>query len=342
MKAMVWEGGYEFHLREVDHPDGPAPHEVKVKTQATAVCATEFHIFSGELEGFSPPMVTGHESTGIVVEIGENVAKLKPGDRVVLEPTIGCQACFVCKAGMTHLCPRDEWQFFGANHQGTMAEFYCVPEYNVHKVPESISPAAASLLEPLACCIHGMEFMPEPGGKDILITGAGFSAILFVQLLRPLAHNIFVTGTRDMRLEMARRFGADGTVNIHKEDMVTAGRRFFGEKGADMAIDCAGADGIITPLIDLIARQGDILVYSYIPHPQDISVAALLFKEASLRTSTSCADCIPQSIEIVSRGEVDLESMITHRFTLDEVEEAYRVTYKEKDTCLKAVVEVDA
>jgi L-iditol 2-dehydrogenase len=105
-------------------------------------------------------------------------------------------------------------------------------------------------------------------------------------------------------------------------------------------LECTGSDGIFDPMIELVARHGSILIYSFMPHSQTISIKDLQQKEPSVFLATSCADCIPRAIELVAAGRVDLDSMVTHRFKLDQAEEAYRVARDQKDTCLKAIVEV--
>ena len=340
MKAAVWTEPNTVRLQDVPAPTRPARGEALVATQVAAVCATDYHILSGELPFYRPPIIVGHEAAGVVTKVGPGVKGLKPGVRVALEPTYGCGTCFVCNEGLPYLCPKD-CQFVGGTRPGAMAEAFGAPARNLHPVPDKLSAVAACLVEPLGCCIHGLDRAGETKGKDVLITGAGFSGALFVQLLRPSARRIVVSGTRDIRLAMCRRYGADGLIDVRKQNLVPSARRYFGARGPDLIIECSGANGIMTPLVELLARQGTILIYSYIPHPQTVSIAALNLKEAIMQNSTSCADCIPRAIKLAAAGKVDLENLVTHRFTLDQAQEAYRVARDEKDTCFKAIVALE-
>ena len=339
MKAAVWTRKDTVEVQDAEAPAGPAAGEVRVGTQAAAVCATDFHMLEGSFPQFKPPLVVGHEVSGVAEQAGEGVDRIHAGDRVALEPTIGCGTCPVCRRGLTHLCPVD-WQFVGGSRAGGMAECFCAPAANLHPVPDSVDPLSACLVEPLGCCIHGVDMAGDATDKGVLITGTGFSGVLFVQLLRPLAGRIVVTGRRDVRLRKSLEFGADAAIDVRQEEMAAAVRRHFGREGPDIIIECSGADGILGECTELIARRGVLLVYSYIPRPQTLSIAGLQGKEATLAQATSCADCIPRAIEMVAGGQVQIRPLVTHRFGLAEAAEAYRVSRHEKDACLKAVIEL--
>ena len=224
MKGLVKfaEGAGNMEVREVEEPK-ILPGYVKIEVKATGICGSDIHILHSDIAiPVRPPVVTGHEFSGIVVEVGDGVTTCKVGDRVTSETAYQyCGKCENCKNGRYNLC--DERKTLGYWYNGAFAKYTMVPQERIHLLKESISFEEAALLEPLACVCHAVMDLAEVKPTDIvLITGPGAVGLMTLQVIKAYGAKTIISGTNAdaERLKMAEKYGADFIINIQQDDLL--------------------------------------------------------------------------------------------------------------------------
>src|SRR5499425_3900032 len=205
MKVATWHGGTRFTIDEVPEPSA-GPGQVVVAVETAGICGTDVHATQG-LFPYKPPLVLGHEYTGVVRAVGRGVSKRLIGRTVACEPSYGCGACAECDAGRVSQCQR-------CTRVGGFAERVALPLHCVHPLPRGLDPVTAAMTEPAACCLAGLEQLRPPRGATVLVIGAGIMGLLTMVLARRRgARRLIVSDPIEERREFARRLGAAVTID---------------------------------------------------------------------------------------------------------------------------------
>jgi 2-desacetyl-2-hydroxyethyl bacteriochlorophyllide A dehydrogenase len=208
VRAIVFSRPGEFSLTEVPDPV-PAPREAVVRVEAVGICGTDLHVLDGEFAPTVFPIVPGHETSGVVVSVGEEVTNVAPGDPVSLDPSFYCGECSFCMVGRGNLC--ENWDGAGvARTDGSTAELVRSPAKNLHRLSSSVDLALAALIEPLSCAIHAYDLLPRWIGAHYLIYGAGTMGLIMAQLApRAGAASVSVVDPNPRRQQAAREVGIE-------------------------------------------------------------------------------------------------------------------------------------
>ncbi len=306
----------------------PGPGELLVKVRAASVCGTDLRISKhGHFripEGTS--RVLGHELTGAVVEAGAEVQGFAVGDRISVAPNVGCGRCAMCAKGLNQLCP--DYEAFGITMNGGFAEYLLVPAIalergNVFHVPDFLSDEVAAILEPMSCCLHGQRAIGVSAADSVLIIGAGpIGCFHTVLAKRAGARQVIVANTRQPRLDIAGRLGADELINVSEQDLREEVMRLTDGQGVDVVITCVSKPEVIASATDLAGRLGRINVFSGLgdqARPQ-IDVNSLHYREQILTGTTgSSVTDYGDVIDIVATSDIDLSPIITSRFALEDI-----------------------
>jgi L-iditol 2-dehydrogenase len=244
--VMVKPGEIEFN--QVDKPK-PGVKDVLIKIKKIGVCGSDIHVFHGLHPYTSYPVVQGHEVSGEVAEIGEQVSEFAPGDKVTFMPQITCGKCYPCRHGKYHIC--DSLKVMGFQIGGAAQEYFIVPEHLTIKLPETMSYEAGAMIEPVSVAVHALGRAGEDvAGKKIVVFGAGPIGNLVGQVAKGLgAAAVMNVDLSDFRLEKTRACGIDFSVNPEKEDLNKAISRDFGPDRADLMLECVGVEATITQAI---------------------------------------------------------------------------------------------
>jgi len=332
MKAIV---KYEDTAGAVKMMDRPKPeiaaNDVLVGIKATGICYSDMSIVKGEYKGRKPvpiPVILGHEASGIVSEIGKNVKGLRPGDRVAFEPLNGCGHCPDCKKGFKNMCT--DWSHVGITCDGTFAEFVAVPELLVHRLGPGISFADAAVLEPLSLVVRSLEHVAPVAGESAVIIGPGSVGLLHLQALKSSGiDKVIVIGIdKDKnRFEIAESLGATRVVSVQKEDPVKAVMEATGGQGADIVVETANHPSVWDIILDVVAARGRISAFGLYPEAK-IKPITLLRKGATIYGDVAL---LPRhfirAINWLETKKVSGEKLITKRFPLDQVSEAFQTFY---------------
>ena len=278
-----------MELRDVGRPV-PSAGEVLVRVKAAGICGSDLHIQDGDIRiALAPPVIMGHEFAGVIEEVGADVRGVSAGERVTAEPTYSsCGHCPCCHAGAYNLCP--ERRVLGYAADGGFAELVRVPIARVHRLPENVDFTAGALTEPLACCVHGLYEVAGVTANDLaVVIGPGAIGLLALQLLRNAGARTIVVGTAAdaERLLLARSLGAVAAVDAAGDSARLAVRDASAGEGADIVIECSGAEPAAALGMDLARRQGRYLQMGLFGRPIQLDFEKIAYKE--LRVTGSFA-----------------------------------------------------
>jgi len=326
MKAVVLHKIGDLRLEEVPAPGAPGPDEVKVRVKNVGVCGSDVHYYKrGRIGDFvvEKPMILGHETGGEVVEVGSAVKRLKVGDKVAMEPGIPCRKCEFCKTGKYNLC---QTIFFWATppDHGSLAEYVIHPADFCFKLPEGVSTAEGSMIEPLAVGVHACNLARVKGGSSAAVLGAGPIGLLAMQVaLAYGAATAIATDVSPSRLALAQSLGAALTINPAKEDVVKRVMEATDGKGVDLVLECSGAAQAITQAVDLV-KPGGTIVWVGMTHPPEVPLnqVKLIVKEIRTQGVFRYANAYPTAVNLVAAGRIRLAPLITARFPFARAIEA--------------------
>jgi D-arabinitol dehydrogenase (NADP+) len=336
MRALVYEAPREFGVREVTQPRA-GTGEVVVDVRLAGVCGTDLHLHAG---GFFAefPLTPGHESVGVVREVGAGVQGLEPGQRVAVDNASACGHCSQCSKGQPLFC--ENFLSLGVNAPGGFAESLVSPAHKVYPI-EDLDDDVAVFAEPLACAMHGMDVLALEPGADVLMIGAGTTGLLLAQLLvHGGAGRVTVAAPTEFKLALASQYGVDRVVQITRDaDKTFQTLRDLAPDGFDVAVDVTGASSVVQQLPDLVATNGTVFVYGMCDADDRVQWSPYDIFRRQLRVKGSFAqvNCFDRSLAMLRSRRVRTDGLITHRFALEEYGAALDALASDP-TCLKAVV----
>ncbi|MFS0894165.1 zinc-dependent dehydrogenase [Microbacterium sp. 179-I 3D3 NHS] len=348
MKAAVFLGPGRIEVTDIPVPE-VGPGDVLVEVGAASICGTDLRIMKhGHFripEGTR--RVLGHELTGRIVRAGRDVQGFAEGDRVSVAPNVGCGVCAMCRRGLNQLCPT--YEAFGITMNGGFEEFMLVPAVaiergNLFHVPDAVSDEIAAIMEPMSCCLHGQRKVGVTPDDSVLIIGAGpIGCFHTVLAKRAGARQVIVANTRQPRLDIAGRLGADHLINVSEQDLREEVMALTAGEGADVVITCVSKPEVIASTTDLVGRLGRINVFSGLGDQARpaIDVNSLHYKEQTLTGTTgSSVTDYGDVLDIVAESDVDLTPIVTARFSLDQIEEA--MEHSRSGVGMKSVIRLDS
>lgn len=319
--------------------------EVRIQLRAVGVCGSDLHYWREGRIGpqvVDFPLVIGHECAGSIVAIGAAVRRVAVGDRVAVEPGIPCLTCAYCRRGDLHLCLN--MRFLGAPPvDGAYAEELAMPEMCVEPIPPEMSFAAAAMLEPFGCSLHCANLVGVQPGDSVGIYGAGpiGVTVAMASRLRGAAH-IWLCDPVPARVEWARRFGFQALEVIGDgSNVVQAMLQASEGLGFDRTVDCSGDPQAMRNAM-LSCRRGGTVGLQGIPEGTDtvaIPIHELRRREITLKNIRRCNVPLKRLIEIAAAGHVDLDRLVTHRFNLTALPQAFDLVDRKADGVLKALIE---
>ncbi len=317
MKAVVIDKPGVVRVERVPDPE-PGPKDVVIQVGACGICGTDIHIIDGEFPPTQYPIVPGHEFGGTVVAIGRDVVGVKVGDRVGVDPTLNCGECYFCQRGHGNLCER--WNAVGVGrHPGGFAEYVAVPERTVYPIPESMNFAAAALIEPVSCVVHGFHLLQPRVGDTYLIYGAGPMGLQNAQVARfNGASVVAIIDINPKRQEIARSFGFD-IVGASLDEV-----RHVAPRGFDIVIEATGKTKVAEQAINAVIRAGKLLLFGVCPPGEKAAYDAFKIynEELTIIGSMAVLNSYGPAIDIIAAGAIDTEKMVTHTLPIDQFPEA--------------------
>lgn len=321
-------------MRYMDMPEPqPKDDEIKVRVYACGICGTDIHLMHDEYPS-KPPIITGHEFSGIVVETGKDVTNFQVGDRVVTLTAIKtCEHCEYCRQGLRMLCP--ERKSVGSGINGGFAEFVTLPAKHAFHIPKGVSLKTAALCEPLACVVRGVcERTSITAGDYVLVAGAGIMAQLTAQVAMANGGNVIMTGLASdkERFALAESLGVFATVQVDKGDSLARVLELTGGMGVDKAFECSGAAASADFCLDALKKTG---YYTQIAIPGKsipFNMDKALYKEITISNSyASERTSWLTALRLLERRQIHIESMISDVLPLTEWRNGFNRTIARKE-----------
>ncbi|MDR0357086.1 MAG: zinc-binding dehydrogenase [Clostridiales Family XIII bacterium] len=321
-KYAVGEGN--VRLTEVERPK-PGSKDALIKVKACGICGTDIHIYKDDAFPFKPPVILGHEASGVIEELGADVDGLSIGDPVISETYYyTCGECVYCKTGRANLC--EARYSIGSGADGAMAEYVKVPAKNLHLIPKNISFVEAALTEPLTCCVHAVfEKATLKPSDTVLLSGPGAIGLLCLQVVKLFGCRVVVTGTKkdEERLEIARELGADLTLYAEDSDTLRRVREFHG--GPATAFECSGAVPATEFCLETLPKGGRYVQIGLPAAPTPVDLNSVALKELTI---TGAFATKPiwwlKTIDLMSEGKINLKRAITDIYKLSDWEKGFQ------------------
>lgn len=343
VKAGVLERANEFGIREVEIPE-PGPDEILVKTKAVGICASDVHYYlEGRIGSYivNEPLILGHETSGIVARAGKNVAHLKEGDRVALEPGVPCGCTNYVKEGLYNLCP--SIQFFATPPvHGTFAEYFVHNANFAFKLPDHVSFEEGAMCEPLSVGIHAARQGSIGLGSRVLITGAGPIGLVNTLCAKAAGAGIIaVVETHANRVALAKECGASHAIqSFNQEEILEKTNEITDGKGFDVVIECSGAGSAAQTAVKALKPGGTLVfvgLFSQLEVPMDLN--AITQKELTYKGVFRYRNTYPTAIDLIASGRLNVKPLITKRFPWQQVKDAMDCAHKEASSQIKVMTE---
>jgi alcohol dehydrogenase len=330
MKALVYHGPGQKAWEDVPDPTIAADTDAIIKVDAVTICGTDLHILKGDVPAVTAGRILGHEAVGTVQEVGPGVKNVKPGDRVLVSCITSCGACRFCREGRYGQCLEGGGWILGHKVDGTQAELVRVPfaDTSTFPVPDGVSDEEVLMLAdigPTGYEVGVLNGKVAPG-DTVAVVGAGpigLSVIMGAKLFSP-AHVVAID-LADSRLEAAKRFGADVTINPSHEDAVAIVRELTDGLGADVAVEAVGIPATFEQCTTLVRPGGTVANVGVHGEPAVLHLEELWIKSVTITTGLVDTYSTPTLLRLVASGQVDVARFVTHRFAMADFLEAYDV-----------------
>ncbi len=333
MLAVVCHAPYDYRVQQLDRPRA-GPGEILVQVGAAGICHSDVNCFTGAVSlwgvdgsgGFcEAPVIPGHEFAGTVAELGEGAGErhnVALGDPVTAEQIIPCGECRYCRAGKYWMCqPANILGFKRGRGEGSWAEYMIFPaKARVHRLDPRLSLEQGAYIEPLACAMHAVDRAGIRPGDSVVIGGVGNIGLCALQVARSFnPGRLIALDTQPGRLELALDLGADIAVNVLEEDAIKRVRELTGGDGCDVYIEMSGNELAPPAALEMMRCLGTVVAFSVIPEPVTLNWSIVGDeKELDIRGSHLGPYCYPRAIEAVASGEIDVNSLISERYPLEQ------------------------
>lgn len=302
---------------------------MKIEIREAGICGSDLHIYKSDIAiPVNPPVVIGHEFSGVISSVGEGVTGYSPGDRVVAETAFHyCGACDFCREGFYNLCV--ERRTLGYWFNGVFTRFTIVPAARLHRIPDHVSFTAAAMTEPLACVAHAIYDLTRIVPDDlVLISGPGAIGLMAMQIAKAFGARTLVSGTDidSKRLEMAKRLGADDTINVQQDSLADRVNALSRGYGADVVLECSGSPFAIDADLDVIKKRGWFTQIGLPGKKIEFNIERVCFKELHFAGSLGSRNhSWRTALRLLENGTVDVEPLATIKVPITDWKMAFEM-----------------
>lgn len=343
MKALVMESYKELHYQDVPTPSVTSTHDVLVRVKAAAICGSDVHGFDGSTGRRKPPVIMGHEASGEIVDVGEQVKDFHIGDRVTFDSTIYCGTCRYCRNGEVNLC--DNRRVLGVScdeyrQDGTFAEYVLVPDHIVYRMPKGLSFVEAALAEPAAVAAHALRITPVQLNETVAVVGSGLIGLLLIQILRASTSGTIVAlDTDGERRKSALEFGADVALDPadpRLEDLLKEATR---GSSVDRVFEAVGATSPIKTAISIVRKGGSVTLIGNVSPTIELPLQQVVTRQITLYGSCAMAGEYPVVLDLMARKKIDVMPLVSATAPLEEGQLWFERLYRREPGLLKVVLE---
>ena len=341
MKALVLREYNQLEIQDMPTPSY-GPGDVLIRVRACAICGSDVHGMDGSTGRRIPPIVMGHEASGVIEEVGADVTGFKPGDRVTFDSTIFCGKCHFCRRGEMNLC--DDRKVLGVSCgeyrlHGAFAEYVAVPGHILFRIPEGVSFEQAAMVEPLSVAFHALKRSPVSLNSSAVVVGAGMIGLLVIQVLREAGcGTIIAVDMVDDKLAMARKFGATATLRSDKDDVAKEVQALTHGRGADAAFEVVGATPTAQLAIASVKKGGTVTLVGNLAPSIDFPLQSVVTRQISLLGTCASNGEYPDCLDLIASGKVDVDSFISATAPLAEGASWFKRLYDREPGLLKVIL----
>lgn len=341
MKAAVFTGPYNFEITERQNPV-PGKNEVLIRIRAVGICGSDLHPYMGDgIDRREPGIIMGHEAAGDVVEVGENVTKWKPGDRVAINPQINCEECVQCKKGLPHLC--DHSLLIGSSMRGfldgAMCEYLVMHEKQLYHLPDEVSYDYGTFLDPLGNAIHLINRGGVKLGDKVVVMGVGTIGLLAVQTAKLAgAVKVIAVDLSEYKLGIAKELGADVCLKSDSPDFMDRIKEETDGIGPDVVVEAVGISVTYNLALNMCRKRGTVIALGFTKPQLDLAIQQIIYKELNVLGSTGYADECGTTLEYMRKNMVNLEKVITHRLPLEKVKQGFDLLCEKDSKAIKVIL----
>ena len=343
MKASVCYKQNDLRTEDLPIPE-ISDNEVLIKMLACGLCGTDIQKIRGDT--VNKPTVLGHEVVGEIVKKGKNVSKFEIGDRVITAIHVPCFTCHYCNKGHYTICEQ-----FRTNNidPGGFAEFIRIPELHLnhltHKVSNNVTDEEATLIEPIACCLHGLKQADIRPNDSVLIMGAGTIGILHAQLAKIKgANKVIVSDMSKFKLQKALNVGCDYAINIKEKNIIDEVNKITDGQGVDVIVIAAGVSSLVADAVNMVRRAGKIIVFSGFDKNKlvTIDVSRFFKDEISIIGTYSVTPYeFPEALDLLEKRKLNTKEMITHVYPLNKLSETIDISTNPEQPVLKVIIKAE-
>jgi L-iditol 2-dehydrogenase len=341
MKALLLSEYNRLEIVDVPMPR-PSADEVLVRVEACGICGSDVHGYDGTSGRRIPPIIMGHEAAGTVAAVGADVKDLREGDRITFDSTIYCGHCEYCLKGEVNLC--NNRQVLGVStpdfrREGAFAEYVLVPRLVTYPLPEQIPFSRAAMIEPLAVAVHAVSLVEIRPETSALVVGAGMIGLLVMQVLKDAGcARIYVSDIDDTRLRMAQELGATATVNAKSADVTAELTKLTGGIGVDLAFEAVGSTPTVKSAVESVRKGGSVVLIGNVTPTVELPLQVVVGRQITLRGSAASAGEYPKCIDLLARGAVQVDPLITAVAPLEQGQEWFDRLHSREPNLMKVVL----
>ena len=343
MKALLLTAPSQLEFVDAPVPR-PAEDEVLVRVRACGICGSDIHGWDGSTGRRRPPLIMGHEASGEIAEIGPKVTGWSKGDRVTFDSTIYCGRCAPCRSGRVNLC--EDRRVLGVapveyRQDGAFAEYVALPARILYRLPDSLTFPQAAMVEPVSIAIHAVQRVKVAPTDTAVVVGSGMIGLFVVQALRWAgAKRIIAVDLEAGRLALARELGATDVIQSDRVDVAAEVAKLTSGAGADLAFEVVGISPTLQMAIGCVRKGGSVVLVGNLAPKTDFPLQAVVTREITLYGSCSSAGEYPLCLDLISRGVVRVEPMVSATVPLaDGIEWFKRLSQRDGGKYMKVVLQ---
>jgi len=342
MKALLLSEYKKLDVVDFDKPQ-IAENDVLVQVRACGICGSDIHGYDGSSGRRIPPLVMGHEASGVVTEVGKNVRHFREGDRVTFDSTVSCGQCFYCRRGNINLC--DDRMVLGVScdeyrRHGAFAEYVSVPQHICYKLPQALPFESAAMIEAVSVAVHAANRTPVSLGDTAVVVGSGMIGLLVIQAIRLAGCSQVIAVDLDAgRLDKAKLLGADVGLKADEVDVVEQVKSLTDGRGADVVLEVVGANATIKTAINSARKGGAVTLVGNLAPTVEMPLQAIVTRELSVFGSCASSGEYPACIDYLANGSIRVEDMITATASLEDGVDWFSRLYNGEPGAMKVILD---
>ena len=341
MKALTLTACNEFTYGDAPEPE-VGPDDVLIGVRACGICGSDIHGMDGSSGRRIPPIIMGHEASGVIERVGENVSGWSAGDRVAFDSMIFCGTCDACNAGQTNLCP--DRRVIGVScddyrRHGAFAEYVVIPKHMLLALPEGLSFEEAAFGEPVGVALHAVGLVSPAKGDTAVVVGAGLIGLLVVQALkRAGCARVLAVDLDEGRLALAKELGADDAVNSAADDALEKIRAWAGGDGADIGMEVVGIDPTIQLAVKAVRKGGKVGAVGNLKAMVEFPLQDIVTREITVYGSCASAGEYQDALAAVADGSIRVKPLTSATASLADGQEWFDKLHNREGDLLKVIL----